>query len=352
MPPPTLTPDEWLVLQSVPLWMRITNRPDRKGNFNSNHILSIAMQLLAEAEKNAKENIVFELVFSMRTDSENVAKKFHSDKRLPEVVLRGVFSILNTKLSAKEADEIRKIYEWDKSQIGDDSISKLIALADKMAAPRASSTTPPSTTKPISKSLSVYLLVDSSRRISDDARFFNTGITTRFCDPLRARPKSSVPFTISFIPINETSDLVVPVESSAFHAPSLVGTGSCHFGRALLRLHVSLASQPSDATSLALIFLAGAPEDAWQKPAKHLQDLAASGKMKVIAVGSGAISDLACLKGVGALNPLIMSDITQGNTEQLFKWFHGVIEIVMGELESGTPAKQIFPPLPACLKTI
>lgn len=375
MPPSTLTPDEWLALQSAPLWMQILAAPTSKTYYDSNAILEQSMFMLEYAEKNAKEKVVFELLFAMRTDSEKAIKKFKADSRLPEVVLQEVFSILNTKLSLKEADEIRKIYQWYlENYIVDDNISRLVTLADKMASPRtstvppssSSSSSPPASGKktpmtpppkvpppPTSKRLPIYLLVDSSRHISDSASFLDSGINNRLGNHLRTRPKRSVPLTLGFIAINDVSDLAVPLtEPAAFHAPSLVGAGACQFGRALLSLHVDLANQLSDSKPLVFIFLAGAPNDAWQKPAKQIQDLAKNGKINVIAIGSGALADLACLKEVGAAQPMIMSGITQSNVDQVFDWLYGIIDVIMSGLESGASGKQSVPNPPACLKSI
>lgn len=91
-----------------------------------------------------------------------------------------------------------------------------------------------------------------------------------------------------------------------------------------------------------------APNDVWQRPARQIQDLAKNGKVNVIAIGSGTLADLVCLKEVGAAQPMVISS----NVDQVFDWLYGIIDVSMSGLESGASGAKSVPNPPACLKLI
>lgn len=358
---PILQPGEWFALQIAFLWIFSLGYPlsYRRADYCSiDSIREIAWKILTYADTSGKEQIVIELLYSLLTDINVVHGEFIKDTRVPETRLQKAFSILNTKLPAKEADSLKETYDWYAAQIGG-NIPSVVSVAYKLALSRPSAPLTPLAPKPVSppvatsKHLPIYLLIDSSRHISDSASFLDSGINNHLGNHLRSRPKSSVPLQLGFIAINDVSDLAVPLtEPATFHASSLVGAGACQFGRALLSLHVDLSNQLSDSKPLVFIFLAGAPNDAWQKPARQIQDLAKNGKVNVIAIGSGALADLACLKEVGAAQPMVMSGITQSNVDQVLDWLYCIIDVIMSGLESGASGAKSVPNPPACLKAI
>ena len=194
--PASVSSDEWISLHYAPLWMSSILAKDAKSYYRKDTILWLSMIFLSYVQKTPKEQIIFEMIFKMRVDSENLIAKFKLDTRTPEKALQETFSILNTKFSSKDADAIREMYDWYlKNQVKDTNAISLVTLADKMATPRPSTPPAPSGGKipapppssSISRRLPIYILVDSSRHVSDTTPVLDAGINGRFACPPQAQ---------------------------------------------------------------------------------------------------------------------------------------------------------------------
>ena len=361
MPNPAFTVDEWRTIQFALLWIYALRFDGKKIVLNQyalkeSYIQDFLTRAIEYADKQSARPIVVEILYSAISDLGILQAPFLRDTRSPAAGLGDFFSLLKNKLPKDDVESIRDTYLWIAkadisyvvyaTTVAGKDVTPLVLAAYKIA--NGGMPTPP-----VAKRLPIYLLVDSSRNISDSASVLDSGINNHLCDHLRTRPKGSVPVTLGLIPINDISDLAVPLtEPAVFHVPSLVGTGDCQLGVALSSLRADLVNHLADSKPLVIIFLAGAPYGAWQKPAKQVQDLAKTGKINVIAIGSGALADFACLKEVGAAQPMVMAGITQSNIEQVFDWLYGIIDVIMSGLESGASGAKSVPTPPACLRLI
>jgi uncharacterized protein YegL len=381
---PGFSSDEWLTLQFAPLWTMCLRLPpiafdhlDKdKGlvnEFSKRPIEAILGKFLEVCKKQEINPLVADAFYDCFIDLPEVLPRFSRDKRSSVKGLYEVFSLLSRKGSPADASlanialqllagQSGLSTEWRFLQDATSHVASAYQAAVRGAGippspPFASSNAAVAPIavklKMISRHLPVYLVVDASRHISDNAVFLEAAINTRLLSALQARPKGSAPFSLGLIPINDSSDLSIPHSPpDSFHASGIIGSGSCQFGHAPLALHADLGIQMVDSKPLVVILLAGAPDYAWQKPARQLHDLAQSGRVNVIAIGAGEASRLVALKEVGAAQPMKMADITKTNLDQVFDWLFGILDLILQGLESGASGKRGIPTPPACLTLI
>lgn len=366
--------NEWRTLQFTPLWV-FGAVATADGKIDKKEVAALAAEL-AQAPL-YKEILARDVMLSLGTDFSNLFHLFGSDGRNVVQGLTEVANILDRKVSPQTAYNFKASmlmigYNVSESTgkgflgMGQKALDQKHQALDAVAMiMRFSMTTPvvaSSPTKPvikpvpapvISKRTSFYLLVDSSRYISDVAYLLDDGLR-RLPDKMRARPQKGIAVEISLILADNTGRVAAPLtDSTKFSAPSLLGRGRCSLGQALRNLISDISSHPVDGKPLVVIVLAGAPEDDWGSAADQLRNLAQSGKANVFVMGIGGYSDAAVLKRLTVTPPLLLTDVTQDNLHKSFDWLYAITDIILTGMESGaTGQRRNVPAPPACLITL
>ena len=372
------TSSEWKTLQFAPLWVfgAVANAD---GKIDKKEVDALVLQLSQPAV--FKEILVRDVIDTLGKDFGNLFNQFGADSRNVVQGLTDVADILDRKVSPQTAYNFKAsmlIIGYNVSEstgkgflgMGQKALDQKHKALDAVAMIMRFSMTPPAATaspaakpasKPvsapaapvISKRTSFYLLVDSSRYISDMAYLLDDGLR-RLPDKMRIRPQRGIGVDMSLILADNTGRVVTPLTDSArFAAPSLLGRGRCGMGQALRNLLSDISSHKVDGKPLVVIVLAGAPEDDWENAADQLRALAQNGQANVFILAIGGYSDAAVLKRLTVNSPLVLSDVTQANMHQSFDWLYTIIDIILTGMESGAAGqRRNIPAPPACLVTI
>jgi uncharacterized protein YegL len=223
------------------------------------------------------------------------------------------------------------------------------AAAGPIAVPKPAAIAPP----PPAKRTSLYLVVDSSRYISDIAFLLDSGIR-RIPERMLTRPQRGVMVEMSLILADNTGRVATALaDATSFSAPSLLGRGACRLGQAMTHLLSDINIHRTDGKPFIVLVLAGPPEDDWEGVADQVHNLAAQGKVNLFVIAVGGYSDPTVLRRFTTKNPLILKDVTQENTRTSFDWLYSITDIILAGMESGVSGqRRDVPAPPACLKVI
>jgi uncharacterized protein YegL len=222
-------------------------------------------------------------------------------------------------------------------------------ISKKTITPKPSPLSPP----PPKKRTSLYLVVDSSRYISDIAFLLDGGIR-RIPEKMLTRPQRGIAVEMSLILADNSGRIATALtEATSFSAPSLLGRGSCRLGQALSNLLSDINTHRTDGKPLIVLVLAGPPEDDWGSAADQLRDLATQGKINVFVIAVGGYSNPTVLRRFTTKTPLALTDVTQENMQKSFDWLYSITDVILSGMESGASGqRRDVPGPPACLKVI
>jgi uncharacterized protein YegL len=375
------TTTEWRTLQFTPLWI-FAAVASADGKIDKKELEALAKEL-AEANQ-YKEQLAKDVLITLGNDFSNLLQQFRNDTRGVQNGLVEVANLLDRKVSPQTAYNFKgsmlmigyNIYEatektffggvnkkaMEKKQRVLDAVAMVLrfSLAAAPATPTINPAAPPaSPPKPVAppttqKQTSFYLVVDSSRHISDIAYLLDTGIR-RLPEKIRGRTQRGVAVNISLILADSTGRMVTPLtEAAQFSAPSLLGRGTCGLGMALNTLLNDVSSHPADGKPLIVIVVAGPPEDNWSPAADQLYNLVTQGKANVFVIGVGGYCDRTVLRRLTTMTPLSLSDVNETNMEKSFDWMYSITDVILSGMESGVSsgARRDVPPPPACLSIV
>jgi uncharacterized protein YegL len=372
---------ETRTLQFTPLWVFFAIAA-ADGKVDAKEV-DVFVKELSDAHL-FKERLARELLMTVRDDFANVWAAFGADSRNVVTGLTQVADLLDRKVPPQVAYNFKAAMLMIGFNVAEATGKGLFgggqkALAQKhqaldavamvmrfaMAAPaarpapapaaRPATASKPAPPPPPKKHTSIYLVIDSSRRISDIAYLLDGGLR-RFPEKLCGRPQRGVGVNVSLILADNTGRVVTPLtEATQFSAPSLLGRGRCCLGQALNLLLSDVSAHPAEGKPLVVVVLAGQPDDEWAGAADKLKGLAQQGKANVFVFGVGGYADAAVLKRLTTMSPLTMAmnDVTTENMQKSFDWLYSITDVILTGLESGASGQRrdVAAP-PSCLKAL
>lgn len=385
------TPAEWYTLQYTVFWIFFPIAvADGKKKPNDKEI-AILLKEINEASL-YKEPLSREVLESIRANFQPVFQSWVADSRAVDVGLKDMANLLDRKATPQQ------IYNFKRDMLvigynvvetagkgfmgmGSGAHEKKLRMLDglamlmrfTMSAPpaggapagtlsptpgivRPGATPVPIPSRPVapvySKHSSIYMVLDSSRYISDSAFFLDHGLR-RLPEQIRKRPQKHVRPDISLILADNSGRIATPLtEAANFAAPSLVGRGKCCLGQALSSLMSDIACHPSDSKPLVILVLGGQPEDEWISYADQLRGLCQRNQANVFVFGVGGFDDPVVLRRLTTQSPLALNDVTVQNVEHAFDWMYSILDVILTGVESGATGQRGVPPPPACLRVL
>jgi len=385
------TLQEWRTLQFAPLWV-FSAVAAADGNVEEKEFEILAREL---SEAHLYKNLLArDVLLSVANEFAKVLPDYGADPRDVVNGLKEVADILDRKVSPQDRYEFKRamlglgynvVETSSKGMLGFGKKAReqkhkaldvtAIIMRFSMVAPSKSATsvgtpptqpTPKRTTTPApkpkpavtpvvpTKHTSIYLVIDSSRYVSDLAYYLDGGIS-RFPEKLRARPQRGVRVDIAMVLADNTGRIVTPLtDAKKFSAPSLLGRGTCNLGQAISNVLSDLTKHPADGKPLIVVILGGEPEDEWTAPAEQLHNLAKQGLANVFVFGVAGYSDEIVLKRLTTMSPLVLSDVLEEDVQSAFDWLYQITDVILSGLESGGASGQRknVPAPPACLKVL
>ena len=386
----SFTSQEWRTLQFAPLWV-FTAVAAADGKVDEKEFEILAREL-SEAHL-YKNRLARDVLFSVANEFTKVLPDYGADRRNIINGLKEVADILDRKMSPQDVYEFKRALLGLGYNVVESSSKGVLGFGKKardqkhqaldaaallmrfsMVAPTAATSlgtpttqpTPRKTTTPAPKPkpatppvvptrhTSIYLVIDSSRHVSDLAYYLDGGIS-RFPEKIRARPQRDVRVDIAMVLADNTGRIVKPLtDAKKFSAPSLLGRGACHLGQALTNVLADLSKHPADGKPLIVVILGGEPEDEWTPQADQLCALAKQGLANVFVFGVAGYSDEIVLKRLTTMSPLVLSDVLEADVQSAFDWLYQITDVILSGLESGDASGQRrnVPAPPACLKVL
>ncbi len=206
--------------------------------------------------------------------------------------------------------------------------------------------------------LPVYLLLDTSGSMyGTPIQAVNLGVKM-LADALKASPQALETVHIAVITFDAKAEMVVPLtEIGSFVPPEFKTRQSTSLGAALRLLNESLdrdlipnsGERKGDYKPLVFLLTDGEPTDAWQEPARQLQNRKSGKVGSIIGLGCGDRVDLGVIKEVCNV-ALLMRDVNAEALQSFFQWVSASVSTASVSAAKGQAGGMQTPPLPPAAK--